>query len=114
MREETLKDIKEDLERFGDCLVYGLKDPSEYLKYLPNNVDTVVFDEGCLFFIGEKREKFIRLKTRNQFIEVMQKYNRHHSNYLWDSYRGDTCYFPKANSFISYDRAVKLGYLELL
>jgi hypothetical protein len=57
---------------------------------------------------------YIRLKTVEEFKQVMEDYGRDWKPYLWQAFKEDTCYIPLENCFISLDRAIKLGYLEQL
>lgn len=58
--------------------------------------------------------KYIQLKTKEQFKEVMSQYNKDWKPYMWDTFRENTCYIPEENCFISLDKAVRLGYLDSL
>ena len=53
--------------------------------------------------------KYIILKTKEQFKEVMKIYSKDWKLYMWDAFKSDTCYVPSENYFISLDRAKKLG-----
>jgi len=52
--------------------------------------------------------KYIQLKTKEQFKEVMKEYNSKYQDWMWDTFRGNTCYVPEGNFLISLDKALKL------
>ena len=52
--------------------------------------------------------EYIQLKTKEQFKEVMKKYNKNWKLYMWGTFRENTCYLPSENYFISLDKAEKL------
>lgn len=52
--------------------------------------------------------KYIQLKTKQQFKDVMKEYNKKHESWMWEAFRENTCYVPSENYFISLDKAEKL------
>jgi hypothetical protein len=52
--------------------------------------------------------KYIQLKTKEDFRNTMKEYNKDWKLYMWDTFKGDTCYVPSENYFISLDKAEKL------
>lgn len=52
--------------------------------------------------------KYIQLKTKEQFKEVMKEHNKKHNSYMWDGFKENTCYVPSEDYFISLDKAEKL------
>lgn len=54
--------------------------------------------------------KYIQLKSKEQFKEVMKEYSKTDKwkLYMWDLFRENTCYIPTEDYFISLDKAEKL------
>lgn len=57
--------------------------------------------------------KYIILKTKEDFNNIMKKYNKNWKDYLWDSFKENTCYIPSENCFISLEKAKEFKYLEI-
>lgn len=55
-------------------------------------------------------KKVIQLKTKEQFNKVMQEHNKTWKDWMWDTFKKDTCYIPSENCFISLEKAKELGY----
>jgi len=51
--------------------------------------------------------KYIQLKSKEQFREVMQEYDKKHKLHMWDLFKETTCYIPEEDCFISLDKAIK-------
>ena len=56
-------------------------------------------------------KKYIRLKTKQQFKEVVSDKWKGRE-FFWDAFKEETCDIPEEETFISLNRAKKLGYLE--
>ncbi len=57
--------------------------------------------------------EYIRLKTKKSFKEVMVFYKTKHKMYMWGFFKTKTCYIPKDDIFISLDKAMSLGFVEI-
>ena len=57
--------------------------------------------------------EFIRLKTKEDFKTAREEYKNSSSvcwkMYMWNFFRGNTCYIPEQDVFISLDKAEKFG-----
>lgn len=52
----------------------------------------------------------IRLKTKQEFEDVMKGRNKSWGLYMWDTFRENTCYIPEYNCFVSLNRAIELKF----
>jgi len=52
--------------------------------------------------------KYIQLKSKEHFREVMKEYNKDWKDFLWNHFRGNTCYVVDEDYFINLEKAQKL------
>jgi len=52
--------------------------------------------------------KYIQIKTKDEFKELIKSTKWKGSSFLWDHFRENTCYIPSEDCFISLEKALKL------
>jgi len=52
----------------------------------------------------------IQLTSIDKFKLIMHKYNKDWKQYMWSTFRENTCYIPNEDCFISLDKALELNY----
>ena len=52
----------------------------------------------------------IRLRTKEQFKQVMKEYNCSWELFMWNHFKDETCFIPQEKVFISLNRAIEYGY----